>query len=164
MNVSPVTGLLAAVLVSSPTTLRAGLTTWNFSDVGSPFLADSGTAVLEYFDPNATEWGDAATIFAKASSLSLPLLDGNDVDVMAFPACTPDQGYQVTHDFAANGSFETLGLISNYTVVMDVLFPSSSDGQWRSLVQTDVTNSTDGDFFIQNQESGGGGDQWQLPG
>ncbi|YCM42992.1 glycerophosphodiester phosphodiesterase family protein [Verrucomicrobiaceae bacterium 227] len=137
--------------------LQADQITWTFSNPVNPLLAEDGLTAMDYFDPFSSNWGPVETSFDKASVFSLPLIDGADVDVMAFPGCDSDQGYSVTHGFAANGSYLGSGLVSNYTVIMDVLFPSSSDGTWRALVQTDASNSSDADFFVQNAASGGVG-------
>ena len=42
-----------------------------------------------------------------------------------------------------------------YTMIWDYLSPAASDGKWRALYQSDLTNSNDGEFFIQNSPSGG---------
>jgi hypothetical protein len=38
---------------------------------------------------------------------------------------------------------------------MDVLWPTSSDGVWRALLQTNPANNDDGDWFVKNVASGG---------
>ena len=38
---------------------------------------------------------------------------------------------------------------------MDLLWPASSDGQWRALMQTDTSNTNDSDLFVENENSGG---------
>ena len=73
---------------------------------------------------------------------------------MSFPACNKGQGYQLKPNFDSNGPYgESNGFVSNYTVVMDVLFPVTSLNKWHALVQTDVTNGTDSELFI-NQNNG----------
>lgn len=146
---------IAIAYLAVAVSVHADQTTWTFSNAADRLVADSGTATLDYFDPFSSDWGPTATVFETASTLGLPLIGGVETDVMAFPACAPDQGYKITHGFLPNGSYETSGLVSNYTLVMDVLFPSTSDGRWRSLLQTDPENATDGDFFVLNQASGG---------
>jgi glycerophosphoryl diester phosphodiesterase len=137
--------------------LRSEETTWTFSNPADPFEPLEGSSVLDYHDPLLTGWGPLDTVFGSASSFGLPDIEGSDVSVMGFPACLPDQGYSVLHGFAPNGGLAPANLVANYTVVMDVLFPASSDGVWRSILQTDTSNTTDGDFFFQNQPSGGVG-------
>jgi glycerophosphoryl diester phosphodiesterase len=146
---------LLACVATSTSLLHADQTMWTFSNSADRLAADSGTATLDYYDPFVSGWGPTATVYDTASALGLPLINGSDADVMAFPACAPGEGYAITHGFSPNGSYQTSGLVSNYTVIMDVLFPAASDGQWRSLLQTDTANATDGDFFVKNQASGG---------
>ena len=123
--------------------------TWNFDNDTDRFAASSGSGTMGFYDPLATGWGPGATGFGTAGSFGLPLLQGFEFDVMAFPACDADQGYRIIPGFAANGPFgETIGAVSNYTIVMDVLFPSGSTNAWRGLVQTDPANASDGEFFV----------------
>lgn len=129
---------------------------WTFSDPDNRLAPVSGTATLEYFDPDGSGWGPAETRFGKASALGLPPLPGGDADVMAFPAATPSQGYLLRHGAPPNGPYgKDDGLVSNYTIILDVLFPADSDGRWRGLWQTDVFNGSDAELFAQNLPGGG---------
>ncbi len=143
------TTLALVVTLASAPAARAEQSTWTFDNTADRFEAKSGAAALGYYDPFASGWGPADTAFGTASGFALPAAMGADFAVMSFPACAADQGYQITHGFAANGPFgETLGAVSNYTVVMDVLFPSGSADVWRGLVQTDTANASDAEFFV----------------
>lgn len=54
--------------------------------------------------------------------------------------------YTMTHGIAAGnggGSF-----VNEYSVVFDISYPASSDGSWKSLFQTNESNSNDGEVFI----------------
>ena len=148
-------GLVSTTLTAASGLLFSAETTWTFSNSSDRFAPDSGTSTLDYRDPLSTGWGPANTSFGPTSSFGLPTIEGAEVSVMAFPACAPEQGYSITHDFPPNGGLATFALVANYTIVMDVLFPSASDGLWRALVQTDPGNATDGELFVQNQNSGG---------
>ena len=64
---------------------------------------------------------------------------------MSFPATTPTQGYVMTHGIAPNGGGS---YVNQYTLIMDIMFPAASSGQWRSLFQTNPGNSNDGDLFV----------------
>jgi len=134
---------------------RGATTLWNFDTVQNPLAASSGPAVMTYYDPGTTGWGPAGTMFGKASDLGLPPLPGGDADVMGFPATTSGQGFQVTHNAAPNGVHADQGLVCNYTLVIDLLWPASSDGVYRSLYQTSTANANDGELFALNQPSGG---------
>lgn len=147
-----------ALLLACCANATAVQTVWNFSDPGDRFAPTSGSGVLACHDPGGTGWGASQTVFGKASALGLPAMPGGDADVMAFPACTAQQGYAMTHGGVANGPYgETDHLVSNYTLLMDVLFPAASDGRWRALWQTETDNSSDADFYVQNAVGGGFG-------
>ena len=124
-------------------------TTWTFDNPDSRFEAKSGNAEMGYYDPLSTGWGANNTTFGNAASLNLPLSMDKDMQVMSFPACTNEQGYQIKTNFEPNGPYgESDGSVSNYTLVMDVLFPTTSMNKWHALVQTDITNGSDSELFI----------------
>ncbi|MEX0612807.1 MAG: glycerophosphodiester phosphodiesterase family protein [Pirellulales bacterium] len=123
---------------------------WDFGGA-TPLLASNGPATISYYDPLGSGWGPQNTQFGSPGSFGLPAFpDGGAGSVMSFPATTPNQGYRVN-----SGS----GAVSAYTMIWDYLSPPSADGQWRALLQTNSSNVNDGDFFIQNQSSGGIGIQ-----
>lgn len=138
--------ILTCLPISS---LSAEPSLWTFSDAEDQLRADFGPATLDYYDPNDTSWEATGVAFGTASSFGLPLPGGVDAEVMSFPATTFEQGFSVTHGFAPNGAYgETLGLTSNYSIVMDVLFPASSNHTWRGLIQNDHLNTSDGELFV----------------
>jgi hypothetical protein len=54
--------------------------------------------------------------------------------------------YTVTHGIGANGG----GLyVNEYTILWDVMYPAATAGSWKTLFQTAVGNSNDGDLFIR---------------
>ncbi len=59
-------------------------------------------------------------------------------------------GYVMTHGAAPNGGGS---YVNQYTLIYDVYYPPASDGTWRSLLQTDLSNSSDGDLFV-NPDNG----------
>jgi glycerophosphoryl diester phosphodiesterase len=145
-----------AAMLLAQASAQAAASLWNFDNAGDRLAASSGPGVLTYHDPDATGWGPANSAFGKASSFGLPAMTGGDADVMRFPACTGRQGYRIAHGGAANGPYgETAGKISNYTLIMDVLYPGTSDGVWRSLYQTDTNNASDGELYVRNAPGGG---------
>lgn len=130
-------------------------TVWTFAKVASPLLADAGTATLSYFDPAASGWGPVETAYGTSSSFSLPALANAQARVMAVPKTLPGQGLTLTHSESPNGAFASKGLVSNYTVMMDVLWPAASLQKWRALWQTSFSNADDADWFAENTVAGG---------
>jgi glycerophosphoryl diester phosphodiesterase len=148
--------LLAALFLTS--LLQAAPGTFTFSNPANRLAAASGTATLAFWDPDTTDWATAGVAFGSASSFGLPGMTGGDPQVMSFPALTNRQGLLLTHGALPNGSFaDSPGLVSNYTLIYDVLYPAASDAKWRSLLQTSMGNGDDGEFFVDNTPSGGVG-------
>ncbi len=129
-------------------------TVWTFDDPQRRLDAFTGTAGLQYRDPAGSGWGAQQTRYAKASALGLPLINGEDPDVMAFPATEPAQGYTLTHRSAPNGVFINDGLVSNYTVIIDMLWPTDSAAAYRSLFQVNAQNADDADMFVADITDG----------
>jgi len=115
-----------------PLALQAGVTgQWDFNS--GNLSATVGTS-LAYRGTTA-----ASTVFTTAT------IGGQTAQVMSFPATTPTQGYLMAHGIAPNGG----GVyVNQYTLIMDVMFPTASSGQWRALFQTNPDNSNDGDLFV----------------
>jgi hypothetical protein len=55
--------------------------------------------------------------------------------------------YIATHGISSNGGGSD---VNQYTIVMDIKIPES--GFWRSLYQTNTSNSNDGDWFLDDSE------------
>jgi len=56
----------------------------------------------------------------------------------------------VTHNIApgtGGGSY-----VNEWSILMDIMIPTSSKGQWVSLFQTNTANTNDGDFFVRNTD------------
>ena len=127
---------------------NAAITIWNFDKTEFPLAAESGPSTLTYYDPDNTQWGNANSRYQNTESLGLPALPDGHSNVMAFSNHTPRQGLQLTHNVEANGDFVDKNWVSDYTLVMDVLWPEGSDGQYRALWQTDTSNTSDADIFV----------------
>ncbi|MDB6069147.1 MAG: hypothetical protein JWL81_318, partial [Verrucomicrobiales bacterium] len=131
---------------------------FTFSNPADRLAPASGPAILTYFDPALTGWAPGPVAFGSASSFGLPPMTGGDPEVMSFPAFAQGEGLQLAHGALPNGSYgDTSGLVSNYTVIYDVYYPAASDAKWRGLLQTNLGNSDDGEFFIDDTISGGVG-------
>ena len=90
--------------------------------------------------------GTPAFQFGTTASFGIANINGEVARVMKFPGGSPSQGFVLSHGGSPNGGGAK---INRYTLVMDVLFPSSSTG-YRCLWQTDTSDptNTDGDLFV----------------
>lgn len=132
------------------------ISVWQFSDPTQPFKAQTGTALMAFHDPNQTGWSTSSTLFGTAAEFGIPNPALPNALLLEFPATTQEQGLSVTHSATPNGDFAFLGRLSQYTLVMDIYWPLSSEGQWRSLLQTQALNTDDGDWFIRGIDGGMG--------
>lgn len=139
----------------TPALSNGVVTVWTFTDPQDPLAASQGPAKLSYRDPTNTGWGPLLTRFDKTSMLGLPPVNGKDKTVMAFPATNKDQGYTITHNSLPNGVFADDGYVSNYTLIMDILWTQKNSGGYRSFYQAGADNSDDAEFFAENKVSGG---------
>jgi len=150
-----------AVLFLWASPANAQQTVWDFMDVADWTAPQpGGAATLSVFDPGASNWFVAAERVKTAAEFGLPLPPGASIGpkrVLHFPACTAAQGFRVAHPYPPNGSYGDSGMLSNYTMIYDVLYPVTSDAQWRPLHQTNMANSEDAEFYLRNTASGGVG-------
>lgn len=130
---------LVAKYKESPPVLITGQ--WDFDQ--ATFAATTGFD-LEYYD-GPTGQTATQTRFGTTTSFGILDIDGQPAKVMRFPATSRTMGYVMRHGAMANGGGSFL---NQYTLIMDVLFPTSSSGKWRALLQTDTSNSNDADLFV----------------
>lgn len=135
---------------------QANITIWNFNDPSDPFKADYGPSTLSYFDPEESGWGAEETMYASTTNLNIADLNDGASGVMAFTDHSPTEGLMITLNTPPNGDFESEGLVSDYTLVMDIYWPLAAKDIYRALVQTDTVNylTDDADIFI-NPDGGG---------
>ncbi len=119
----------------------AGPTTWNFSDPAAPLAASSGPARLKW-----RGLGEPRIVDASAEGLAPP--PGGRKTVLALPAAGKEQGLELTHASPPNGVFRRDGLVSNYTLIFDALWPQGGP-DYRALLQTDPANADDADLFAK---------------
>jgi hypothetical protein len=148
-NYTVVIGYLGGSLTNGPATLTVinplslVIGQWDFDDLD---LSASCGQDLEFFDSNV----GLNTCFASSDLFSLPLLDGQSINVMGFPGTIgggPMGGYKMRHGLPGNGGGTN---VNQYTLIMDLIYPPGSDSLWRSLLQTDPNNADDAEFFISN--------------
>ncbi|MGA3144096.1 MAG: hypothetical protein ABSF10_13890 [Verrucomicrobiota bacterium] len=105
-------------------------------------LAASYGADLQYNDPGVS----SITTFGTTTSYGISDINGVPTPVMHFtPPDAQWGGYKMYHGAAPNGGGTN---VNQYTLIYDVYYPAGSDGTWRSLLQTDVGNTSDGDLFV----------------
>lgn len=122
---------------------------WEFNNVTEPFAASVGQA-LEYLDPLSDT--PSQTQVGTTASFGISAIGGADATVMKFGTNGFGRGYLAPHGISANGDG---GMVNNWTVIMDVLFPASSSGEWRALLQTDPANAVNDDAEVYLNESNG---------
>jgi len=109
---------------------------WDFNS--SNLVATLGSD-LQYFDSTV----QTDTSFASTTDFGLPDINGQPTKVMhMLPSSIPWGGYQMSHGAAPNGSGT---FVNQYTLIYDIYLQGIG---WRSLLQTDTSNASDGDFFI----------------
>ncbi len=108
--------------------------TWNFN---GNLEANNGAAALSF----RGDMGANVDFFSSEHDLGLPMPFGDNGGVMRFAATTPTQG--LTVDLNNGGT-----TVTDYTMVWDVFRPGPSWNSWMPLYQTDVSNTTDGEFFV----------------
>ena len=115
------------------------ITVWQFDNSEESFLADYGPSTMKLFNPENKSYSDEV-IFKKISQLdeSIPTLAGGDAGVMKFPRFKISEGLKVRHNTDANGDFTNAGLVSDYSLVVDVLWPSACVANYRPLLQTSL--------------------------
>ncbi len=127
----------AALTVINPPVFVTGQ--WDFL---SNNLAASYGIDLQFNDTTV----QADTTFGTTASFSLPNINNGVTTVMHFaPSGGKWGGYKMYHGAGPNGGG---AYVNQYTLIYDIYFPSGSDAKWRSLLQTDVNNNNDGDFFV----------------
>ena len=135
----------------------ANVTVWNFDDTNNPLAADFGPSILSYFDPDETNWGTAETQYSTTTQLNIDDLSDGPSGVMAFSRHAPTEGLLIDLNTPANGDFANEGMVSDYTLVMDLYWPAEGKDIYRAIMQANTTDylNDDADMFID--PSGGYG-------
>jgi 2',3'-cyclic-nucleotide 2'-phosphodiesterase (5'-nucleotidase family) len=131
-------------------------TIWQFDNNATPLAADSGSSVLSFYDPSKNGGSLNKTSFDTTKNLNISDLPDGEAVVMSFPAFTSNEGLALKHNLTPNGGYASDNEVSNYTVVMDVLWPAGSDGKFRALLQTNSANTDDADIFVEGGKPSGG--------
>lgn len=126
--------VLVGVLSSGSSVIARIDSIWNFD---GDLQASSGTATMSF----RGDMGLQSRFFASEHDLGFPAPFGDHGGVLSFGSTTPAQGLSVN----LNNGGATVGA---YTMVWDVFRPAPSWDRWMPLLQTNVANSDDSDFFI----------------
>jgi hypothetical protein len=110
------------------------------------------TTVIGQWDFNSSNLG-TATVGAPLQFLgALPVtyitnqtINGRPAGIMQFPAANPQQGILATFAPAANGGGTNL---NQYTILMDIMWPSESDFAWRAIFNANTNNQDDAEIFV----------------
>ncbi len=96
-------------------------------------------------------------LFGRCEQFSIAALNIGSDSVMFVPKQDANGGLFVyTNSIVENYGIED----EHYTIVMDVLFPESSLGNWISLLQTNTSNLNDAELFINPQNKIGVSEQY----
>ncbi len=124
-----------AFLVLAALAAHAAIVQWEFD--GTLDATPTGNALVPAYAPPAA----AADV-----SFAVATIDGTEASVARFSRGTT---FALTHGLAPNGGGTYL---NQYTLIMDVMFPDRApSGGWAALVQTDVHNISDGEWFVNPQ-------------
>ncbi|HTG43336.1 MAG TPA: hypothetical protein VK633_02270, partial [Verrucomicrobiae bacterium] len=123
---------------------------WDFESAGAPLTGTIGQPI-EYLD-GAGGATAAQTRFGTAASFGIANIGGATANVMKFGTNGFGKGYAVPHGVPANGEGT---LANNWSIIMDVLFPSSSNNKWRALLQNNSDNpeNDDAEFYINESNA-----------
>jgi len=123
-----IAGAAAALLPQAASAALIGQ--WDFN---SGTLAGTVGAAITYADgPGATT--QAGTSFGTTTALGVPDIGGTVANIMKFPAAVAPAGYTVPINAAGNGGGS---LVNQWTMIVDVLFPTESNNKFRTFIDTD---------------------------
>jgi hypothetical protein len=133
---------------------------WDFN---SGNLAATIGRDLEYYDLSV----ETNTLFGTTTSFGIADIAGLPANVMGFtppsgnsgvPGANPGieawGGYKMFHGAAPNGGGTN---INQYTLIFDVLYPTTSDHSWRAILQASTnvfTGGDDSEFYIDDDSDG----------
>ena len=72
-------------------------------------------------------------------------INGQTGTALKFPAANEKTWFLMEHGTAPNGGGAK---VNQYTILMDLMFPSTQDADYRGLIQTTVANTDDADIFL----------------
>jgi hypothetical protein len=132
-----------AALMAVSTASAQVVEQWDF-DNGN-LAATAGGQDLQYSDDAA----QAATSFGTTTSFGIPDISGSAAKVAKFQGFTLPSAVGLPVPASGNGSGS---LLNEWTIVMDLLYPGTSDKKSRALLETDGGLTPDADLFINEAD------------
>ena len=128
---------VAALLLGGAAPQAAVVGQWDFN---SGNLAATLGQPMDYLD-------GAGAATQQQTTFTTMDIDGTQAKVMEFPACdsTLYMGYTMPTPNAGNGGGE---LVNQWTLILDLMYPTESDQKWRAIFESDGRATQDSDFFI----------------
>ncbi|WP_018388915.1 cadherin-like domain-containing protein [Ancylobacter sp. FA202] len=120
------------------------------------FDVNAGSAAPTFGTGTLAPQGDLAVSYDSIEDFEVPAVPttgGAAPDVTYIPKLASSQGLLLTPTSPVPAGT----LVSSYTLVYDVLIPSDGVSGFTSFLQTDVTNTNDGDLFVRGSDDGTGG-------
>lgn len=142
--------LLLAVAVSGSWSLQAQpFGQWDFN---SSNLTATVGADLQFTDGNGG-LTDTSTKYGSTLDFGIAAINGTNAIVMKFPGATNGMGYNMPTPGPNAGS-----TVNQYTLLMDVFYPTAANGKTRPLIQTeDGSHLGSQQFIVIDGTSGGVG-------
>ena len=141
-----VLGLTVVLVSATPLLAQTPVGQWDFNS--SNLVATVGTDLAYGPDGGVTQSG---TQFGTTTSFGIPNINGSNAVVMLFPAATNGGGYMMSAPSNPNGGGTEVNV---WTLIMDVLYPASSDNQIRPIIDTDGSLFVAGPDFIVSASDG----------
>jgi hypothetical protein len=120
---------------------------WDFN---SGTLAGTVGAALDYAD-GAGGTTQQGTAFGTTTSFGLPNIGGTEAQVIKVPKTADStMGFVMPVASEPTGG----GLVNDYTLIFDILFPAESHSKWRAMLDADYSPAgslnADAEFFVNN--------------
>ena len=123
---------------------------WDFTN--GDLSATVGGTPMQYTDGvgGSTQMG---TSFGTTTTFGIPGINGTPSKVMQFPAAINGMGYLMPDPPTANGGG---GLVADYTLIFDLLYPQGSNSKLRPLIDTDGSTFVAGPDVVVDTSNGVG--------
>lgn len=131
------TGTLSVALLSAATSRGQSLGQWDFNSSNLVQSAGATLGNLQYSDGAGATSNQTA--FGSASAFGISPIAGSNAVVMRFPIATNGMGYLMPTPAGNAGS-----LVNEWSLILDVFYPASSDNLLRPIIDTDASPTTGG--------------------